>query len=135
MRFTDGPTTEVDVVVDASAARVWELLSDIDLPARLCGEEFAVLLFESELQGALSFAERFRAHLRELAVPSLTGRTVQVTASVGVAVGTDLIDADALIEAADRALYQAKSEGRDRMVDVSLTPAIPASESAERKRA
>ena len=114
-------------VGDEVLARVGRLLRatarNIDLPARYGGEEFAVLLYDSELQGALSFAERFRAHLRELAVPAPGGRAVQVTASVGVAVGSDLIDADALIEAADRALYQAKSEGRDRMVGVALSPA------------
>lgn len=126
-------------VGDEVLARVGRLLRatarNIDLPARYGGEEFAVLLYDSDLQGALSFAERFRTHLRELAIPSMTGRIVQVTASVGVAVGTDLIDADALIEAADRALYQAKSEGRDRMVGVSLTPTLTLSESTERKRA
>jgi diguanylate cyclase (GGDEF)-like protein len=87
------------------------------------------------LQGALSFAERFRAHLRELAVPAAGGRTVRVTASVGVAVGTDLIDADALIEAADRALYRAKSEGRDRMVGVSLSAAAALPIEPERRKA
>jgi len=113
---------------DEVLARVGRLLRatarNIDLPARFGGEEFAVLLYDSELAGALAFAERFRTHLRELAVPAPGGRTVQVTASVGVAVGSDLVDADALVEAADRALYQAKSEGRDRMVGVALTAAV-----------
>ncbi len=43
---------------------------------------------------------------------------VQVTASMGVSVGSDLVDPDALVEAADRALYRAKSDGRDRLVSV-----------------
>ncbi|MFL5542238.1 MAG: diguanylate cyclase [Longimicrobiaceae bacterium] len=115
---------------DEVLARVGRLLRatarNIDLPARFGGEEFAVLLYDSELAGALAFAERFRTHLRELAVPAPGGRTVQVTASVGVAVGTDLVDADALVEAADRALYQAKSEGRDRLVGVALSAATVA---------
>ena len=54
-------------------------------------------------------------------MPAPGGRTVRVTASVGVSVGTDLIDADTLVEAADRALYQAKGEGRDRLVGVDLS--------------
>jgi PleD family two-component response regulator len=40
---------------------------------------------------------------------------------VGVAVGTDLVDADALVEGADRALYRAKSEGRDRLIGVDVS--------------
>jgi len=65
-------------------------------------------------------------------VPAPGGRTVQVTASVGVAVGTDLVDADALVEAADRALYQAKSEGRDRMIGVDVSRSERAVEQKER---
>ena len=51
-------------------------------------------------------------------VPVAGGAAVQVTASMGVCVGADLVDPDALVEAADRALYRAKSEGRDRLVSV-----------------
>jgi diguanylate cyclase (GGDEF)-like protein len=109
---------------DDVLARVGRLLRatarNIDLPARFGGEEFAVLLYDSDLSGALAFAERFRAHLRELTVGAPGGRTVRVTASVGVAVGSELVDADALVEAADQALYRAKGEGRDRMVGVQL---------------
>jgi two-component system cell cycle response regulator len=97
-----------------------ENVREVDIPCRFGGEEFAVLLYDSDLSGALAFAERFRGHLRELAVAAPGGRTVRVTASVGVAVGSELIDADALVEAADQALYRAKGEGRDRLVGVQL---------------
>jgi len=111
-------------VGDEVLARVGRLLRgtarNIDLPARFGGEEFAVLLYDSDLEGARSFAERFRGRLRELAVPAAGGRTVRVTASLGVAVGTELIDPDALVDAADRAMYRAKAEGRDRLVSVVL---------------
>jgi diguanylate cyclase (GGDEF)-like protein len=110
-------------VGDEVLARVGRLLRtsarNIDLPARFGGEEFAVLLYDTALDGALSFAERFRGHLRELKVP-VPGGSVQVTASLGIAVGADLVDADAMVEAADRALYRAKGEGRDRLVGVTL---------------
>ncbi len=112
-------------VGDEVLMRVGRLLRssarNIDLPARFGGEEFAVLLYDTRLDGALAFAERFRAHLRELRVP-VPGGVVQVTASLGIAVGVDLVDADVLVEAADRALYRAKSDGRDRMVGVNLAP-------------
>ena len=109
---------------DEVLARVGRLLRstarNIDLPARFGGEEFAVLLYASDLEGALAFAERFRAHLRAMAVPASGGRTVQVTASLGVAVGAELVDPDALIDAADQALYRAKHQGRDRLEGVQL---------------
>jgi diguanylate cyclase (GGDEF)-like protein len=111
-------------VGDQVLARVGRLLRssarNLDLPARFGGEEFAVLLYDTEMEGALSFAERFRGNLREMRVPVEGRAAVEVTASMGVAVGSDLVDADALIEAADRALYRAKSEGRDRLVSVRV---------------
>ncbi|HET7233631.1 MAG TPA: diguanylate cyclase, partial [Longimicrobium sp.] len=118
---------------DEVLARVGRLLRstarNIDLPARFGGEEFAVLLYDSGLQGALAFAERFRRHLRDLSVPAGGGRTVRVTASLGLAVGAELVDPDALIDAADKALYRAKNAGRDRLVAVDL--AAGATEGAE----
>ncbi|HEX5871731.1 MAG TPA: diguanylate cyclase, partial [Longimicrobium sp.] len=111
-------------VGDQVLARVGRLLRssarNLDLPARFGGEEFAVLLYDTEMDGALSFAERFRGNLREMRVPVEGRAAVEVTASLGVAVGSDLVDPDALIEAADRALYRAKSEGRDRLVSVTV---------------
>jgi diguanylate cyclase (GGDEF)-like protein len=111
-------------VGDQVLARVGRLLRssarNLDLPARFGGEEFAVLLYDTEMDGALSFAERFRGNLREMRVPVEGRAAVEVTASLGVAVGSDLVDPEALIEAADRALYRAKSEGRDRLVSVRV---------------
>lgn len=111
-------------VGDQVLARVGRLLRssarNLDLPARFGGEEFAVLLYDTEMEGALSFAERFRANLREMRVPVEGRPAVEVAASLGVAVGSDLVDPDALIEAADRAMYRAKSEGRDRVVSVKV---------------
>jgi diguanylate cyclase (GGDEF)-like protein len=110
---------------DEVLARVGRLLRstarNIDLAARFGGEEFAVLLYDSDLAGAMAFAERFRTHLREMAVPASGGRTVKVTASLGVAVGSVLVDPDALIDAADQALYRAKHQGRDRLEGVQLS--------------
>jgi diguanylate cyclase (GGDEF)-like protein len=111
-------------VGDQVLARVGRLLRssarNLDLPARFGGEEFAVLLYDTEMAGALAFCERFRANLREMQVPVAGGVAVQVTASMGVSVGSDLVDPEALVEATDRALYQAKGEGRDRLVSVRV---------------
>jgi diguanylate cyclase (GGDEF)-like protein len=110
-------------VGDQVLARVGRLIRssarNLDLPARFGGEEFAVLLYDTDLAGALSFADRFRATLAEMRVP-VPGGTVGVTASLGVAVGADLVDADALVAAADQALYRAKGSGRDRLVSITM---------------
>ncbi|HEY0019852.1 MAG TPA: diguanylate cyclase [Longimicrobium sp.] len=111
-------------VGDQVLARVGRLLRssarNLDLPARFGGEEFAVLLYDTGMEGALAFAERFRVNLNEMRVPVEGRPAVEVTASMGVAVGSDLVDPDALVEAADRALYRAKSDGRDRLVSVRV---------------
>jgi diguanylate cyclase (GGDEF)-like protein len=123
-------------VGDRVLGRVGRLLRsstrNLDLPARFGGEEFAVLLYDTDLAGALRFCERFRANLAELAVPVPGASAVQVTASVGVAVGSELVDAEALVEAADRALYRAKGEGRDRLVSVTVDAPGRALEFVER---
>jgi diguanylate cyclase (GGDEF)-like protein len=124
-------------VGDQVLARVGRLLRhsarNIDLPARMGGEEFAVLLLDTGRDGALSFAERFREQLRDLQVV-VPGAVVTVTASLGIAVGTELVDPEEMMEAADRVLYRAKNEGRDRLVEISLTASEPrCPESAKRR--
>ncbi|MEW5929292.1 MAG: GGDEF domain-containing protein [Gemmatimonadota bacterium] len=89
-----------------------------DMAARVGGEEFAILLPDTGLEDAAVVAERVRAEIRERGVPVRDGEAVRITASVGVACaegelpGGDL----ALFSAADRAMYRAKCEGRDRVV-------------------
>ncbi len=109
-------------VGDLVLARVGRLLRscarNIDTPARFGGEEFAVVLCDTGLEGARAFAERFRRHLAELHVPVPGGGSIVVTASVGIAVGGET--PEELLEAADRALYRAKLDGRDRAVGVDM---------------
>ena len=83
-----------------------------DVPARLGGEEFVVLLPATDATDAAVVAERLRAEIE-----SAPWTLRRVTASVGVATGGDagVADLDALIAAADRALYRAKREGRNRV--------------------
>lgn len=85
-----------------------------DLPARLGGEEFALVLYDTQLEDALLICERlrslFHAHPCWAEVEAL-----RVTFSAGVVQRTDGDTSPVqLIERADRALYQAKAEGRDR---------------------
>jgi diguanylate cyclase (GGDEF)-like protein len=85
----------------------------IDLAARIGGEEFAVLLVETNQQGGVEVAERLRLAIRALE-PRSGG---QLTASFGVAeCPTGAQTAADILKAADVALYEAKRRGRDRVV-------------------
>jgi diguanylate cyclase (GGDEF)-like protein len=88
-----------------------------DTPCRWGGEEFCVLLPETDQEGARSIAERLRARIGELAMTG-GGGVVRTTVSVGIAChpGDGAAGAGTLLEQADRALYAAKQAGRDRVV-------------------
>ncbi len=88
-----------------------------DLPARIGGEEFAMLLADTDATGARCVAERVRAALRE-APASVREGPPAVTLSAGIAAtrGRSAGSAAALLAAADAALYRAKEEGRDRAI-------------------
>jgi diguanylate cyclase (GGDEF)-like protein len=89
---------------------------EIDEPARYGGEELAVVLPGTDLEGAERFAERVRREVAELRVPvHAAAPMITVTASLGV--GTlreNARDARSLVEAADDALYRAKRLGKNR---------------------
>lgn len=90
-----------------------------DFVARLGGEELAVLLPQTDQQGALEVAERLRQQIAALRVMSAGGE-VRITSSFGVAMYVARSGAGAtLFERADKALYAAKHGGRDR---VELAP-------------
>ncbi len=89
----------------------------LDIAARLGGEEFAVLLFACDQASALKIAEALRADLQALALANPAAPLGVVTVSIGVASSEALgkIDLESLLLAADRALYRAKAEGRNRV--------------------
>ena len=91
---------------------------EIDEPARYGGEELAIALPQTDLEGAHRFAERLRAAIEELEVPLVGGEgVVRVTASLGAAAAPEsaVLDKDALVGAADAALYRAKRLGKNRV--------------------
>ncbi len=94
----------------------------VDEPARYGGEEFAVTLPETDLEGALDLAERVRARIESEQVPRPGGAgTVSVTASVGAASMHDSASgAEALIAAADAALYEAKRAGKNQVASAEV---------------
>ena len=90
-----------------------------DLVARYGGEEFAMILPNTDITRAAFIAEDVRKRVRELSIPHVESPVSQyVTLSLGVAtfIPTSDTSAQELIAAADESLYQAKNEGRDRVV-------------------
>jgi len=98
----------------------------IDWVVRLGGEEFAIVLPDTDLRHALEIARRLRERVAEQHFGA-PGQSVQVTASFGLcAVGVEDLGrfelAEQLLEAADRALYHSKDHGRDRITVARLRP-------------
>ncbi|MEB3330482.1 MAG: diguanylate cyclase [Candidatus Sericytochromatia bacterium] len=89
---------------------------ETDLPARLGGEEFAVLCPETDPASAMTFAERLRAQIADLTPSDRAGRPLRsITASLGVAGWTpEDATVDVVLARADRALYEAKDAGRNQ---------------------
>jgi diguanylate cyclase (GGDEF)-like protein len=88
---------------------------DVDVAARLGGEEFAILLPETALEGARAGAERLRRSLAGFRIRLSERDEVMVTASFGVAERAEGQSVDSLLRAADGALYQAKELGKNRV--------------------
>jgi diguanylate cyclase (GGDEF)-like protein len=86
-----------------------------DLPGRWGGEEFALILPDTDAEGALHLAERARAAIAEATTATDGGEAVTITASFGVATFPETTGATELIRAADSALYSAKRAGRNRV--------------------
>ena len=93
-------------------------LREYDFLGRYGGEEFLVIAPGSVGHSRESLYERLRAGVAEAEIPTKAGM-VSLTVSIGVAAGTGQSTVDALLAAADAALYQAKADGRNRVVYAS----------------
>jgi diguanylate cyclase (GGDEF)-like protein len=92
------------------------LFRNEDVPCRFGGEEFVVVLPGAETDAALRRAEQLRSKIEEIVVRYLEKNLPRITVSIGVAVFPDAGDnPQAVLKAADEALYRAKEKGRNRV--------------------
>ncbi|HTX72101.1 MAG TPA: GGDEF domain-containing protein [Rectinemataceae bacterium] len=110
-----------DAVISSAATAFGALLSEGEIAARLSGDEFAFFLPGAGKERAVALAERIRAEAEGLWIEFRTSRDkpperVAITVSLGVAWSPEIASgAEELLGAADRALYRAKEEGRNRV--------------------
>lgn len=106
------PAGDIALKAVATALEL-SLCRSADFAARIGGEEFAILLPETDLDGARKMADRIRMQLQESSIPHADSRVAaHLTASVGIAIAGNETP-DAFLNRADRALYAAKRDGRD----------------------
>lgn len=111
-----------DLVLIAFVGTVETFLREADVLGRLGGEEFCILLPETDIEGATALAQRVLEAVRQSAVP-VNGRSVRFTVSVGLSsyAGEGFeVHFETVLDEADKALYQAKKRGRDRL-ELALT--------------
>ena len=102
-----------DEVLYVLAQRCQDNIREIDHIGRYGGEEFSIILPETTLDEALTFAERIRAYIQNTLVPTTHG-DLSITISLGVAeLPSDITNLAALLDLADTALYAAKQAGRN----------------------
>ncbi len=110
-----------DEVLKGFARAILDVIrTDMDWLARYGGEEFIVVLPETGLESALITAERLREHISTMII-EVVGARISITASFGVtgfdgASPPDNLSPEALIDTADKFLYQAKEQGRNRVL-------------------
>jgi diguanylate cyclase (GGDEF)-like protein len=117
-----------DLALAAVADALRSGLRDYDVAGRFGGEEFAILLPQTDHGEAIHIAERLREQVAALTIPvrgdSAEGHPLRLTVSIGIAaLNGSRRDLDDLLAAADHALYQAKESGRNMVCVVSDTSA------------
>ncbi len=113
-----------DEALRAVAVIAGRALRSADILARYGGEEFAIILPETPSEGALRVAERLRDQVEDSPIMIPSGKVLNLTVSIGVAIfPADAKSEDDIIAAADQAMYAAKQAGRNRVVRYAASAA------------
>jgi two-component system, cell cycle response regulator len=117
-----------DAILQETARRLAGCTRRYDVVGRYGGEEFLVVVPETDESGTRSFAERIRAVLENDAFVTEWGK-LRITASIGAVVSSPFVQPTVLVQLADEALYRAKKNGRNRcefsITTAPLEPAVP----------
>ena len=106
-----------DVVLREFAQAIQRMIRDSDVLGRIGGEEFALLMPDMNLDGAIAALDKVRHHIENLNITLPDSRVVQITVSIGVAESSpEFHDLATMIQQADQFLYAAKRQGRNRVV-------------------
>lgn len=106
-----------DIILERISRILKESIRTIDMLSRYGGEEFAIYLLETNKQGALTMAERLREKI-EKSYFNIDAKEIKVTISIGVSgYPIDAQTKNELIEKADIALYEAKQQGRNKVIE------------------
>jgi len=101
-----------DHVLSEIGAMIRSSVREMDLPARYGGEEIAIIMPEITTEHAYKAAERIRQNIAQLAIDHIS-----VTVSIGIGqTSVEINTPEKLIEASDKALYQAKVSGKNQVV-------------------
>lgn len=106
-----------DIALKQVARIIMESIRAPDISGRIGGEEFAIILPQTSSQKALEIAERLRKSIKTIAIPLVDGGQLTLTISIGI--GQYSVESPSLKEVlnlADKALYKAKEQGRNRVV-------------------
>lgn len=104
-----------DIILKSFASIIKSDSRDIDIVGRFGGEEFMVILGNTDLEDGIAYAKKVNEHVKRAKFLYKEQR-IPITVSIGVAQRIDNPSLEATIESADKNLYKAKNSGRDRVV-------------------
>jgi diguanylate cyclase (GGDEF)-like protein/PAS domain S-box-containing protein len=105
-----------DIALQRLAEICRNALREVDIIGRIGGEEFAILLPETDKSVAYNLAERLRTNIAKTEVKILSDLSIYLTVSIGVSVlSANGKSIDVLLQMADKALYEAKNSGRNKV--------------------